>query len=176
MTGRLTALVAAIVFVSGCAGGTRVHRIENGMTAPSFELSDISSGTVMDAAKTIRDHGATVITIWSMDCPNCREALLDVQRVYEEYGAESVAFIGVNFDTENIQGVRAFIKGESLEFPTLWDKDGKVARDFEALDYTFSVFIVDRTGTVVLAQYDHPPDLARILAEALDEVLGGNLE
>jgi hypothetical protein len=46
-----------------------------------------------------------------------------------------------------------------------------VAREYRALDYTFSVFVVNREGRVIMAQYDHPPDLALILAETLDEVL-----
>jgi peroxiredoxin len=169
---KFAVLLAAVALVSGCAGGgPGTERVQKGMTAPAFALSDIVSGEEINGTKTIQSHHATVIVIWSMACPDCREALLDVQGVYEEYGPKSIAFLGVNFDMENIQGVKAFVKAEGIEFPTLWDKRRMVTREFKAMDYTFSVFVVDRMGAVVLAQYDHPPDLQRVLAKALDDVL-----
>jgi peroxiredoxin len=172
MATRLTALLLLMAMISGCAGGgKRVERIQKGMAAPPFALAEISTRETISAAKIIQSHHATVITIWSMACPNCREALLDVKQVYEAYSPKSIAFLGINFDVENIQGVRAFVKGEGIEFPILWDQRRRVTKEFKALDYTFSVFVVDRTGAFVLAQYDHPPDLERLLSKTLDDVL-----
>jgi len=171
---RLVVLVTLLAVVSGCAGGGKTsERIQKGMVAPPFALAEISTRETVSAAKVIQSHHATVITIWSMDCPNCREALLAVKEVYEAYRPKSIGFLGINVDVENIQGVRAFVKGEGIEFPVLWDHRSRVAREFRALDYTFSVFVVDRAGTFVLAQYDHPPDLERILSETLDDLLAG---
>jgi peroxiredoxin len=175
MATRLAPILLLAAVVLGCAGGgpggAGVERIQKGMVAPVFALYDLHSREKIHSAKIIQSHHATVITIWSMACPNCTEALLEVQRVYEEYSPKSIAFIGVNFDIENIQGVRAFTKGEGIEFPTLWDQRRQVTKDFEALDYTFSVFVVDRRGTFVLAQYDHPPDLRQLLSKTLDDIL-----
>ena len=176
MTYRLMAVLASVALLAGCAGsgagtGAGAGRLHKGDPAPSFVLSNLESGEEVHSLKTIQGHHATVITLWSMACPSCREALVEVQRVYEEYAPKSVAFIGINFDLENLQGVRAFVKGEGIEFPMLWDQRRRVTRSFKALDYTFSVFVVDRTGTIVLAQYDHPPDLERVLAKTLDGVL-----
>ena len=167
-----------LLLVLGCAGGSSVesNRIEPGDTAPDFVLSDIFSSEDLNSSKTIHNHNATVITIWSMACPSCREALTDVQRVYEDYSPMTAAFLGINFDTENLQGVRAFLRGEGIAFTTLWDRGRRVTKSYKALDYTFSIFVVDRTGTIVLAQYDHPPDLAAILAETLDRILEQQLE
>jgi peroxiredoxin len=169
---RLAALLILLPMISGCAGGGRTsERIQKGMVAPPFALADISTRETVSAAKFIQSHHATVITIWSMACPDCREALLDVKRVYEAYSPKSIGFLGINTDVENIQGVRAFVKGEGIEFPVLWDHRNTVAREFKAVDYTFSVFVVDRMGAFVLAQYDHPPDLERILSKTLDDIL-----
>jgi hypothetical protein len=44
-----------------------------------------------------------------------------------------------------------------------------MTRDYKALDYTFSAFVLDREGTLVLAQYDHPPDLVDKLREAINK-------
>ena len=172
MATKLAALLLLTAVVSGCAGsGPGGERLQKGMVAQPFALRDINSQENIYSAKTIQSHNATVITIWSMACPNCREAMLDVQRVYEAYRPKSIGFLGVNFDVENIQGVRAFIKGEGIGFPIVWDQRRRVARNFKSLDYTFSVFVVDRSGTFVLTQYDHPPDLERLLSKTLDDVL-----
>ena len=172
MAARLAALLVLIAAVAGCAGGGAGYgRVQKGMVAQPFALTDISTRESINSVKTIQGHHATVIAIWSMACPNCTEAMLDIQRVYEEYSLKSIAFLGINFDVENIQGVRAFIKGEGIEFPVLWDQHRRVTRTFKALDYTFSVFVVDRMGSFVLAQYDHPSDLEGLLSKTLDDVL-----
>jgi peroxiredoxin len=172
MTSKIVAILAIGALVTGCAGGgPQTERIHHGTVAPPFVLSDLVTGDEFNSLKTIQSHHATVIALWSMSCPDCREALIDVQHLYEEYSPKSIAFASINFDLENLQGVRAFVKGEGLTFPTLWDKRRRVATDFKALDYTFSLFVIDRRGIVVLSQYDHPPDLRDLVADTVDYVL-----
>jgi hypothetical protein len=174
MTLRIAALVAVITIVTGCAGGgLEGERIQKGMIAPVFVLSDISSDEDINSLKTIQSHHATVMAVWNSTCPSRAEALSDIRRVHGEYGPKSIAFLGINSDLENIRGVRMLIEEEGLEFPNLWDKGRRVTRDFKALDCCFSVFVVDRTGTVILAQYDYSSNLERKLTKTLDKVLEG---
>ena len=175
---RLTVVCICLALVTGCAKSTSVleDRIRAGDRAPNFVLSAMTGGEPVRSGKIFQSSNATVIVIWSLACPGCREALRDVQRAYEKYGNKAAAFLGVNFDTENSQGVRAFLKAEGIEFTTLWDPATRVTRSYKALDYTFSLFVVDRTGTVVIAQYDHPPDLGVILDKRLDEMTTGKTE
>jgi peroxiredoxin len=170
---RSAAICLCLILILGCAKGTSVTatRLAVGDKAPSFTLGDIFGGPMTNSAKIVHSSNATVIVIWSMACPDCREALMDVQAAYEEYGSKAIGFIGVNFDQENVQGVKAFLKGEGIDFLTLWDRASQVTRAYKALDYTFSIFVADRRGRLVLVQYDHPPDLAVILAGKLDEIL-----
>ena len=173
MLARLIVACICLALIMGCAKGPSgvQDRIKVGDDAPSFELSDIFGMEDFKFGKVVHNSNATVIVIWSMACPNCREALTDIQKVYENYGSKGIPFIGVNFDRENTQGVRAFLKAEGIDFTTLWDSATRVARAYKAYDYTFSVFVLDRGGKVILAQYDHPPDLTLMLSEKLDEVL-----
>jgi len=147
------------------------QRIAVGDLAPQFMLPDINSNQQVNSSKVIESSNAVVIIIWSMACPSCREALVDCQHVYQKYGPAGVSFVGINFDMENLSGVRAFLLAEGIEFMTVWDNGGKVTRAYKALDYTFSIFVVDRQGSISFAQYDHPPDLAALLSRALDEML-----
>jgi peroxiredoxin len=173
MTSRPAAVILCLALLLGCGGGpsVEVSRIKPGDEAPAFALKDISTSQQISSEKVVQGHHATVITIWSMACPNCREALLEVEKIYEEYGPKTVAFLGVNFDRENLQGIKVFAKAEGIGFPILWDNRRRVVRSYQALDYTFSVFVINRAGEVVLAQYDHPPDLHAILTETLDRIL-----
>lgn len=162
-----------LVVLSGCAKRASVvaARIEVGDQAPEFVLQDIFGRGEIVSGDVFRDNHATVVVIWSLACPTCREALIEVQEVYAEYHPQAVAFLGINYDKENIQGVRAFVKSEGIGFTTLWDSASRAARAYRALDYTFSFFVVDSDGIVTLAQYDHPPGLAEILAGALEHIL-----
>jgi peroxiredoxin len=173
MNSKVVAISVCLAIIVGCGGGGRVtaDRIKVGDRAPSFALSDIFGMEQINSSKLVHNSNATVIVIWSMACPSCREALMDVQKVYENYGSKAMSFIGVNVDRENLQGVKAFLKAEGIDFTTVLDSSARVAREYRALDYTFSIFVVNREGEVILAQYDHPPDLAVILAKTLDEVL-----
>jgi peroxiredoxin len=173
MATKAVLICLCLALLLGCAGGTKVEtkRIKVGDGAPKFSLADLLTNEEIDVGKLMHNTGATVVTLWGMACPSCREALVDVQKVHEQYSPMSVSFVGVNNDTENLQGVRAFIKGEGLTFPTLWDRGRRVTKKYRSLDYTFSIFVINRTGLVTLAQYDHPPDLAEILAKAIDRTL-----
>jgi peroxiredoxin len=169
-------ICVCVLLVAGCSGGAPTSgraddRLYVGDMAPGFALTDLSTNEITDFGKDAYTNRATVLTFWSMACPSCKAALLEVKKADQAYSDLGVVFLGVNFDTENLQGVRAFVKGEAIPFPTLWDKGRRVVRDYKALDYTFSIFVVDKGGEVLLAQYDHPPDLYDVLAETLDEVV-----
>jgi peroxiredoxin len=147
------------------------ERMEVGDRAPSFILSDLYGREKIESSLLVYRSNATIIVIWSMACPSCKDALLDVQRVHEQFAGKGMSFVGINTDHDNVQGVKAFLKAEGIDFAAAWDGSGRVARDYRALDYTFSVFIVNNEGRIILAQYDHPPDLADIITRTLDEVL-----
>jgi peroxiredoxin len=172
MFARLMMVCVCLGLVMGCAKSRSVQdRIRAGDQAPAFQLSDIFGMEQVNSGKVFYNNNATVVVIWSMTCPDCREALADIQKVYAEYGPKAIAFVGINFDRENTQGVRAFLKAEGIDFTTLWDSAARIARAYKAYDYTFSFFVVNRNGEVILAQYDHPPDLVPMLAETLDQIL-----
>jgi peroxiredoxin len=171
------AVICVCVLVTmGCSGGASKSgkasdRLQAGDMAPGFGLEDLITSEMVDFGKNVYTNKATVVTFWSMACPSCKAALLEVKKAHEAYSGSGIVFLGVNFDAENLHGVRAFVKGEAIGFPTLWDQGRRVVRKYKALDYTFSVFVVDKGGKILLAQYDHPPDLYDVLAKTLDEIV-----
>jgi peroxiredoxin len=159
--------------LAGCAKGpvTGSARLKVGDVAPTFTLPALMTNEEFIMARMFQDNVATVVVIWSMTCPTCREAMTECERIYRQYTGQTVAFLGVNFDAENINGVRAFLKAEAITFPNAWDPRSRAARGYRSLDYTFSVFVVDRDRQLKWVQYDHPPDLAVLLAQAIDKTV-----
>jgi peroxiredoxin len=173
MRPRAIALLLSLAIVAGCAGGptTGTQRLKAGDVAPNFTLPTLDGAGEVYLARIFQDNPATVIIVWSMACPTCRDALAQCEQVYRQYGSKGVAFLGVNFDIENIQGVRAFLKAEDVTFTGLWDPRTRLARGYRAADYTFSIFVVGRDWVLKWVQYDHPPDLAAQLSRAIDKAL-----
>ena len=177
-TTQTIAFLLAVVVLAGCAHApsTGPARLKVGEDAPVFLLDDVMAGQKIDGAQAFNAHVATVVVIWSMTCPSCREALLECERVYQQYSGKAVQFVGVNFDKENLNGIRAFLKSEGITFPNGWDARSRAARAYRALDYTFSAFVVDREGHLRLVQYDHPPNLESLLSQSIDRTIDAEVK
>lgn len=170
--------LACLAMLAGCAKGPAAGsaRLKVGDVAPTFALPALMTNDELSMSRAFQANVATVVIIWSMKCRTCREAMAECERIYRQYTARTVTFFGVNFDVENINGVRAFLKAEDITFPNAWDPRSRAARGYRALDYTFSVFVVDRERQLKWVQYDHPPDLAALLARALDKTIAEAIE
>ena len=178
MRSAALAICLCLALVAGCAK-VQVkgpQRLKVGAPAPAFNLLSLAADEEINFAKTFQASVGTVVVIWSMACPTCREALVDCDRIYRQYSGEGISFVGVNFDLENVQGVRAFLKSEGIGFVNAWDPRTRAARAYRAADYTFSVFIVNRDRALTLVQYDHPPDLGAMLSKALDQVIANEVK
>lgn len=168
-------IVATVCLLVGCSPRSvkAPARLSPGEKAPTFILTNMLTSEEVVAGKLFYENNATVLVFWSMACPVCREALIEIDEVYRAYRGKAIAFLAINFDTENLQGVRALVKGEKLEMPALLDRRATVTKSYKAYDYTFSLFVVDRQGKLVLVEYDHAPDLKVRLQNLLDQIISG---
>lgn len=164
-------IIPIIALSCSQSGKSTAGRLSRGDKAPTFSLPTLDGNEEVVVAKHIYNADASILIFWSMACPSCREALVECQQVYDAFKHRALVAFGINYDTENVQGVRAFLKGEAITIPHLWDRGQRTTKEYKALDYTFSIFVTDRQGRIVLAQYDHPPDLAEVLTEALEKTL-----
>ncbi len=146
-------------------------RLSPGNQAPVFVLPNMLTAEEVTIGRVFYDNNATVLVFWSMACPVCREALLEMDQLCKDYRGKAIQFFAINFDIENLHGVRAFVKGENIEMPVLWDRGGTVTKSYKAYDYTFSLFVVNREGRLVMVQYDHTPDLKLRVAKLLDKII-----
>ena len=88
-----------------------------GTNAPDFELNALD-GTQF----SLRDHlshGPVVLVFFKVSCPTCQYALPFFERLYQAYGNNNVALVGVSQNTA--KETDAFLKHFGITFPVLLD-------------------------------------------------------
>lgn len=104
------------------------------------------------------------INFWASWCPPCQAESPDLVKAYEKYG-DKVQFISINLTSQDSQpNVQAFIEKYAIKYPTLLDKSGNVAQQYEIAAIPTSLF-VDSTG-IIVQRYT-----GAISPEALDSYL-----
>jgi peroxiredoxin len=169
-TGKLV-LVCSIIFFMIRVSSAISLELKRGGKAPNFTLQTVFGDSTYNSKELFPQSELTVLILWTSYCPDCWKALKSCHDLAEKVKEMDVRVIGINFDTEKLATVRGFIKGEKIDFINLSDFQVKVARAYKAEAYDFSTFIVDRHGTLHYINYDHPPDVDKILLKKIQEIL-----
>ena len=143
-----------------------------GQKAPKFELSTIFDDSTFHSQDLFPQSELTVLILWTSYCPDCWKALKSCRDLSTRVKDMNVNVIGINFDAEKLATVKGFIKGEKIDFVNLSDFQGNVALAYRAESYDFSTFIVDKNGILQYVNYDHPPDIDKVLLKKIQEILG----
>jgi len=126
--------------------------------APAFVLKSLDGENIWRSKKIFSGHPFTVLIFWDSYCLDCLKAVAACQKVYEQADSLGIELVSINFDDENLSDVRAFIKGEKIRFLVLSDRRKLVAKRYKAVEYDFSLFIVNCEGIIQHVCYDHPPE------------------
>lgn len=137
--------------------------------APVFSLKLINRADTVISTDVFSEKELTLLIFWDSYCPDCLKVVAQCQTFHEK--SDSVSVLSINFDKENLAGVRALIKGERITFPVLSDPQGTVAAEYQAEDYDFSFFIIDKKGIIRYICYDKPPDVIELITMQLKEIL-----
>ena len=171
---RLSVLVPALVLIGLVAYGalTRVEpKVAVGGGAPDFELP------LLDGSGTLSSDdlkgGPVVINFFASWCYPCRLEAPELEKLSREYASHGVRFVGVNVQgglppmfLDSNEAALDFVHEYDITFPTVADRDGKLAKDlmdFYGLPQTFFINhewefagassgnqVDDREGAVVL--------------------------
>jgi peroxiredoxin len=113
------------------------------MEAPAFVLKDIERGQ-----KSLTDFKGKVILLnfWATWCPNCREEMPSLEKLWEKYKSKGVVIIAVAVGNRS-KDVESFARKLGLTFPILLDTGGAVRKDYEvtALPMTY---IIGKDGKI----------------------------
>jgi cytochrome c-type biogenesis protein len=89
-----------------------------------------------------------VVNFWATWCGPCRLEIPYFNRIYQEYRARGVEFIGVSVDEGGWKDIRAFVKEQPIEYTVVLDANQKAADAFGGLPGLPVTFILDRQGRI----------------------------
>lgn len=127
-----------------------VELLKTGTVAPDFSLKNLEGKTV----KLSDFKGKyVVIDFWASWCPDCRKDIPEVQRMYKNFHAKGVEFVGVSFDTDKTKWGDA-VKKYNIEYPQVSElvkfHDTKISQAY-GVKWIPSMFLIDKDGKVVLS-------------------------
>lgn len=113
-----------------------------------------------------------VVNVWGSWCPTCQKETPYLERGYETYGKQGVAFLGIDTRDDKAQAA-AYISTAGVGYPSLFDDDSETMLSKLAgivpLDSVPTTVIIDRDGRVAWTA-PMPIDFTT-LKQGLDPVL-----
>ena len=116
-----------------------------GFSAPDFTLDLLGGGQI--TLSDLRGQ-AVMINIWASWCPPCREEMLAILKVYENYKDRGLVVLAVNTTyQDNETAAAAFVDEFGLTFPVPLDRHGNVSNRYQLRGLP-STYFVDREGVI----------------------------
>jgi len=141
---------------------------ENGdsIRAPQFALKD-----QFDQKISLQDYEGKVVYInfWGTWCPNCREELDDIQKLYDTYhdsgdvAVLTMVYPNGGYETD-IAGIKAYIEEHKYTFPVLFDESGTVFSEYGITSFP-TLFVIQKDQSI----YGYLP--GRIDYKTMDEII-----
>lgn len=122
--------------------------LAKGTPAPDFTLQ-----TPDGKELSLKDFRGkyVVLDFWASWCPDCRKDAPEVKALWEKYGSDKVAFVGVSFDTEKEKWAE-YVKENGLGWdhvsPLAKWKETQVSQDYK-VNWIPSMYLIDPDGKVV---------------------------
>jgi len=158
---------ALVLIASALSALTAFAQIQPGNTAPPFELPLLDSGDYVSSSDLFSAHANTFLIFWDSGCPHCVRSLLDCEMFYFARADQDIAIYGIHADEGVMADVYQLIESSGITFPQLWDIGGGTVRSYGAALAEFTVFLVDRQGTITAAEFDPEGDMRPILEAML---------
>lgn len=130
-------------------GAAQIIEVSERKAAPPVEGATLEGGRLRLADLKGK---VVVINFWASWCAPCRAEAPALQKIYGENKAQGVEFIGVDMREASENAGRAFVRTYKIEYPNLFDKDGRVTLGFREIPPSAvpSTLIIDRQGRVAV--------------------------
>ena len=137
--------------------------------APAIKLDLLGGGTLDLAA--LKDKNVVILDFWATWCDPCRKAMPIIDKVAREYKDKGVLLYAVNIQ-ETREDIQRFVDDSGLHLAIALDKEGSVARAYQANSIPQTV-IVGKDGTVQVVHVGLSPNLEDELKKELDALVAG---
>ena len=143
-------LAGVLILLTGCSSPSEEIA---GQVVSCSEISSISTENSIDLGCLDGTAGASIdgitgpaiINVWGSWCGPCKEEMPILRSFYKKAEGK-VALIGVDVEEASIEDGRSFVKKNGINWPNLYDSDGK-SRAYFGMGVPVTWFI-SSNGTV----------------------------
>jgi len=169
----LAGLVTLVPFAAAPAAvdtGQAVRGTLADAPAPGLRARSVA-GEELDL-DTLLARGPVVIDFWATWCKPCVQAMPELERLHQDYGARGVSVIGVSEDgPRNYSKVRPFASRMGITFPLVLDEDGHL-QDAWQVPALPTTFVVGSGRRILHVQQGYRPGTIKGIEQAVQAALG----
>jgi len=150
--GFLLALSAA-----GCGGG-----------APDIVVSNVDDSSQIVKLSSLKGK-VVVIDFWATWCGPCKMTMPSVQKLYNDYSAKGVQFMGISDDEPS--KVKQYRADNNVSYPMFYDQDD-IASQMFGVEGIPHLVVIDKNGKEAQVEEGAPLNEQEV-REAIDKCLAG---
>jgi thiol-disulfide isomerase/thioredoxin len=188
----IVAVVALSLVLAGCTSGGGVSQEYNGSGDGDYTSGDgttqffapenrgdpiVFEGVTENGDRVSSDDFAgqpLLVNFWYAGCGPCRTEADDLNDLYDEYGEQGVAFLGVNI-RDDAPTALSFEKQHAVEYDSILDvSDAAVTLAFAKPappSTTPTTFLLDREGRVAARFTSAIDPRVKVVAAMIDDLL-----
>lgn len=137
--------------------------LKAGTAAPHWELPSLNDETVR-----LADLKGSIVLIdfYYKSCFPCMQALPELQALHEKYKDKGLKVIGINPFDKKSDGLVEFLSKRNINYTTVLDEGRKAVEDYRVSGYP-TLYLIDKTGTIVFVQEGYGTETAKELEEEI---------
>ena len=164
---KILSIITVLMVLSGCIKERQAGAdLKTGDILPDFEV-------VMNDGSVVTDdylkQEVSVVMFFHTSCPDCRQVLPQMQKIYDEYASEKVRIVLISRE-ESKEDIDSFWKEKGLEMPYSAQNDRKVYEKF-AKTRIPRVYVNEKGGIIRHIFTDSPNPSYDNIKSALEDVI-----
>ena len=164
---RIFAVMAVLTVLSGCIKEKQTGAdLKVGDRLPDFEVV-MDDGTVV--TDEILSETVSVVMFFHTSCPDCRQVLPQMQKVYDEYDSADVRIVLISREDPK-ESVESFWLENGLKMPYSAQNDRKIYEKFAATRIP-RVYVNEKGGIIRYVFTDDPNPSYDEICTALENVI-----
>ena len=164
---RILSAMAVLAVLSGCIKEKQTGAdLKVGDRLPDFEVV-MDDGTVV--TDEILSETVSVVMFFHTSCPDCRQVLPQMQKVYDEYASADIRIVLISREDPK-ESVESFWQEKGLKMPYSAQNDRKVYEKFAATLIP-RVYVNEKGGIIRYVFTDDPNPSYDEISIALENVI-----
>ena len=164
---RILFVLIMLAVLTGCIKEKQTGAdLEVGDRLPDFEVV-MDDGTVV--TDEILSESVSVVMFFHTSCPDCRQVLPQMQKIYDEYASTGVRIVLISRE-DSKESVESFWRENGLKMPYSAQNDRKVYEKFAATRIP-RVYVNEKGGIIRYVFTDDPNPSYDEISIALENVI-----